>query len=116
MEAKVIIAESVKSGKNNVTVWLVSIPGEEQGKMYCKGAYKALRYAFLLKKRTGVNISENCIAKLSQEIRLQKEAQAAAVQEKVKEVADALTVNKEEPKPKARRQKKGTAKTVDINS
>lgn len=121
MEAKVIIAQNVKSGKNNVNVWLVAIQGEEEGKMYCKSAYKALRYAFLLKKRTGVNISENCITRLSQEIRQMKsKQQAEQTAEGKAEVAEAPkqpeAATAEEPKPKARKPRKSTAKTVSIDT
>ena len=50
MEAKVIIVTEVKSNKSENNVWMVAITGEEQGKAYCKSPYKAMRFAFLLKK------------------------------------------------------------------
>ena len=40
-------------------IWVVSIDGRPHSKVYCKSPYKAMRYAFLLKKRTGLNISDN---------------------------------------------------------
>jgi hypothetical protein len=42
--------------------------------MYCTSAYKAMRLAFLLKKRLGLNISDNCLARLSQEIAKAKDS------------------------------------------
>lgn len=113
MEANVIIAASAKSNKSNNNVWAVYVSGKENEKMYCKNAYKAMRYAFLLKKRSGLNISDNCLARLSFEIAQTKKAQKEVVKEKVKEVAEALSVNKE-AKPKARKQRKRTAKVVSM--
>ena len=113
MEANVIIAASAKSNKSNNNVWVVFISGKEQDKMYCKNAYKAMRFASLLKKRTGLNISDNCLARLSFEIAQAKKANQEAVKDKVEEVAEALTVNKE-AKPKARKPRKHQAKVVSM--
>ncbi len=72
MEARVIIVSNKKSNRSENRVWAVAITGEEQPKAYCKSAYKAMRFAFLLKVRTGLNISENCLARLSQEVQMAK--------------------------------------------
>jgi len=114
MEANVIIAASAKSNKSNNNVWVVFISGKEQEKMYCKNAYKAMRFAFLLKKRTGLNISDNCLTRLSHEITLAKKENQEAAKAKGGEVAEALTTNKKAA-PKARKPRKRTAKVVSIS-
>ena len=113
MEANVIIAASAKSNKSHNNVWVVFISGKEQDKMYCKNAYKAMRFAFLLKKRTGLNISDNCLTRLSHEIALAKKENQEAAKAKVAEVAEALTTNKKAA-PKARKPRKRTAKVVSM--
>ena len=65
-------------------------------KMYCTSAYKAMRLTFLLKKRLGLNISDNCLARLSQEIAKAKGATAPTAQE----------VQKPEPAPVEEKPKK----------
>ena len=52
----------------NTDIWVVSINGREDGRQFCKSAYSAMRYMFLLKRRTGCMISENCLQRLSFEI------------------------------------------------
>lgn len=69
----------ITSGKiNNATahIWVVSISGDNDSRVYCKSPYKAMRYAFLLKKRTGLNISDNCLCRVSHEIARNKAAAA----------------------------------------
>ena len=56
-----------------------------ESQAFCNSAYKAMRFAFMLKKRTGLNISDNCLSRLSQETAGQKSAKAAEMQEKVQE-------------------------------
>ncbi len=68
METRVIIASVVKSNTSNNNVWAVAITGSKQPSVHCKTAFKAMRYMFLLKKKTGLSISENCLARLSAEI------------------------------------------------
>lgn len=93
MEAKVIIVSSVKSNKSENTVWAVAITGEQQAQAYCKSAYKAMRFAFLLKARTGLNISENCLARLSHEVAGRKAAYAAELKKVVKAFCVEHSVN-----------------------
>ena len=93
MEARVIIASAKKSNKSENTVWAVAITGEKKPQAYCKSAYKAMRFAYLLKKRTSLNISENCLARLSQEIAGQKAAKAAEVKEVVEEFIESHSVD-----------------------
>ena len=89
MEAKVIIATVAKTTRENKKIWSVGIEGEEQPQAYCKSAYKAMRFCFLLKKRTeGASISEQCLVILSAEIKEEKAAMANKEgQEKIAEVA-----------------------------
>ena len=66
--SNVILAAKANSGKSTNNVWVVYTSDNSSDKMYCTSAYKAMRLAFLLKKRLGLNISDNCLARLSQEI------------------------------------------------
>ena len=77
MEAKVIIVSVVKSNKSENNVWAVGITGEEQEQAYCKSAWKAMKFAFLLKKQTGFYIEDDSLKMLSEEIARQKAANAA---------------------------------------
>ena len=117
MEARVIIVSAQKSNKSENTVWAVAITGEENPQAYCKSAYKAMRFAFMLKKRTGLSISDNCLSRLSKEIAGQKSAKAAEMQEKVQEVVEEFceehsvdNVLAQKPEPQAEQPKKKARK------
>ena len=73
-----ILVSCVRSNKSDNNVWAVSVQGEEQVKSYCKSPYKAMRYAFLLKKQTGYYISDISLTQLSLEIKRLKELKEAA--------------------------------------
>lgn len=92
----VILAAKANSGKSTSNVWVVYTSADSSDKMYCTSAYKVMRLAFLLKKRMGLNISDNCLARLSQEIAKAKAPQGAAAQE----------VQKPEPAPVEEKPKK----------
>ena len=79
--SNVILAAKANSGKSTNNVWVVYTSDNSSDKMYCTSAYKAMRLAFLLKKRLGLNISDNCLARLSQEIAKAKGATAPTAQE-----------------------------------
>ena len=102
MEAKVIIVSVVKSNKSENNVWAVGITGEEQEQAYCKSAYKAMRFAFLLKKQTGFRIEDASLKSLSEEIARQKAAEAAA---DVEVPAEQEVQPEAEEKPKKRGRK-----------
>ena len=102
--SNVILAAKANSGKSTNNVWVVYTSDNSSDKMYCTSAYKAMRLAFLLKKRLGLNISDNCLARLSQEIA--KAPQGAAAQEVQKQ--EPITAPVEE-KPKKRRGRKPKA-------
>ena len=70
----VILAAKANSGKSTSNVWVVYTSADSSDKMYCTSAYKAMRLAFLLKKRMGLNLSDNCLARLSQEIAKAKDS------------------------------------------
>ena len=72
--SNVILAAKANSGKSTNNVWVVYTSDNSSDKMYCTSAYKAMRLAFLLKKRLGLNISDNCLALLSQEIAKAKDS------------------------------------------
>lgn len=94
--SNVILAAKANSGKSTNNVWVVYTSDNSSDKMYCTSAYKAMRLAFLLKKRLGLNISDNCLARLSQEIAKAKGATAPTVQK----------VQKPEPAPVEEKPKK----------
>ena len=108
----------------NTDIWVVSINGREDGKQFCKSAYSAMRYMFLLKRRTGCLISENCLQRLSFEIaKKKKECLEKLEAVKVKFIEEhsvdnilaqpAVKVAAEKtelPKPKARRGRKPGSK------
>ena len=100
MEAKVIIVSVEKSNKSENNVWAVAITGEEQKQAYCKSAWKAMKFAFMLKKQTGFRIEDASLKSLSEEIARQKAAEAAAEAEKP---AEQEVQTEEKPKKKARK-------------
>lgn len=100
MEAKQIIAAVVKSNQSDNNVWAVSITGEEQPASYCKSAYKAMRFMFMLKKQTGFSISGTCLSELSKTIAMQKAEKEA---DKAASPAEVVEQPAEEPKPKPKR-------------
>ena len=137
MEAKYIIVSVVKSNNSENNVWAVAITGEEQPQGYCKSAYKAMRFAFLLKKQTGINIDDKSLKSLSQQIAEVKakkaEAEAKAGQEKIAEVAEEFldepsgkaerieshsvdAVLAQQPEEKPKKQRRSRAKQVKVES
>lgn len=104
MEAKVIIVTEVKSNKSENNVWMVAITGEEQGQAYCKSPYKAMRFAFLLKKQTGFHIEDASLKALSEEIAKEKVASAESEAEKPAEQEPQAEVKpKKQRKPRAKK-------------
>ena len=118
MEAKVIIVSVEKSNKSENNVWAVAITGEEQKQAYCKSAWKAMKFAFMLKKQTGFYIEDESLHMLSAEIARQKAAAAAAEAEKQ---AEQEVQPKQQPEAEAKpkkarkpRTKKVQAEPVDV--
>lgn len=104
-EKKILAAAAGKVSKEGTSIWTVYVSGEEESKMYCKSALKAMRFAFILKKRTGLDISDSCMERLKQEIQLEKAAKAAAIEEVAKDIAVEHSVDKVlAEKPKAAEQ------------
>ena len=119
MEAKYIIITIVKSNNSENNVWAVAITGEEKPEGFCKSAYKAMRFAFLLKKRTGVMIDDASLKSLSECIAEQKAKEAEAGQEKLAEVAQEFieshsvdAVLEQEPKKARKHRRKAEPKVV----
>ena len=122
-----ILVSCVRSNKSNHNVWAVSVQGEEQVKSYCKSPYKAMRYAFLLKKQTGFYINDICLTSLSLEIKRlkelkgaaaltpeQKEGNDAAVEQFVEEHSvDNVLAKADEEKAKANAKGKGKRKAAE---
>ena len=101
----VIMAVKAISKNPNNNVWIVYFSNDNDEKFYCKSAYKAMRLMFLLKKRTGLNISDNCLARLSFEVARIKAA-AEATEKEVKQEPEPAPV---EEKPKKKRGRKPKA-------
>ena len=115
MEAKVIIVSVVKSNKSENNVWAVGITGEEQEQAYCKSAWKAMKFAFLLKKQTGLYIEDDSLKMLSEEIARQKAAAADAKQPAEHEAQpEADAKPKKEKKARKPRTKKVQAEPVEV--
>ena len=121
MEAKYIIISIVKSNNSENNVWAVAITGEEKPEGFCKSAYKAMRFAFLLKKRTGVMIDDASLKKLSECIAEQKAKEADAKKEKLAEVAQEFVeshsvdaVLEQEPKKARKSRKKSEPKVISM--
>ena len=121
MEAKYIIISIVKSNNSENNVWAVAITGEEKPEGFCKSAYKAMRFAFLLKKRTGVMIDDASLKKLSECIAEQKAKEAEASKDKLAEVAQEFVENhsvdavlEQEPKKSRKSRKKSEPKVISM--
>ena len=83
-----ILVDNVRSNKSDNMVWAVYAQGNEQQTCYCKSPYAAMKMAFLLKKQTGLYISDICLTRLSLEIRKLKEAALTPEQKEAKEHFD----------------------------
>ena len=83
-----ILVDNVRSNKSDNMVWAVYAQGNEQQTCYCKSPYAAMKMAFLLKKQTGLYISDICLTRLSLEIRKLKEAALTPEQKEAKEKID----------------------------
>ena len=105
MEAKVIIVSVVKSNKSENNVWAVGITGEEQEQAYCKSAWKAMKFAFLLKKQTGLYIEDDSLKMLSEEIARQKAAAAGAEQPAEQEAQPEVPAEVQQPEAEAKPKK-----------
>ncbi len=119
-----ILVSSVRSNKSENNVWAVYVQGQEENKSYCKSPYKAMRFAFYLKKLTGCRIAENSLALLSLEIKRIKEASMTAEQKAIKEHVDEVVeefieehsvdnvlAKNDESKTKAKGKRKASKKT-----
>ena len=104
MEAKVIIITVVKSNKSENNVWMVAITGEEQGQAYCKSPYKAMRFAFMLKKQTGFSIEDASLKALSEEIAKQKAAAAEAAEPAEQDAQQLEAKPKKQRKPRTKKE------------
>jgi len=125
MEKQVIVAEMVQSNKSENQVWFVHVTGssqpEHQG--YCKKAYSALQFCFILKARTQLSIDDATVETLKAfyaeherearwaKINARKEAEAKA-QENAEE-ADAEQ-QQEPEQPKKRGRKPGSRKNKEV--
>lgn len=65
MNARMIIVSQKQSNRSDNMVWQVSISNEQNGTQYCSSPLKALRYCFLLKHKSGLPISTNCMNRLT---------------------------------------------------
>ncbi len=71
MEQKLfILVKTEKSNRSENRVWVVSTRSYK--KKYCRNALMALRYAFILKNKTGREIAQDAFDRLITEIRNSK--------------------------------------------
>lgn len=117
MEKSIIIASATKSNRSENRVWTVSITGSAAQPIYCKSAYSAMRLMFLLKIKTGLTISDNCLSRLSSEIARNRAAGAArpsvaAIAQSIAESHAVDTVLNSEPKKKSARRKPRSRKSA----
>ena len=108
MNTNSIIVSHVLSNRSNAMVWAVYVQGTEQYKNYCKSAYSAMKYAFLIKAQHGLQISDNCLTRLSHQIAMEKRAKAEKIQQVAVELAEKYSVNSvlqiaDKPKKKTRK-------------
>ena len=91
----IILVQQVLSNRSNAMVWAVYVQSEEQEqfKNFCKSAYSAMKYAFLIKAQHGLQISENCLTRLSHQIAMEKRAKAEKLQQVAVELAEKYSVN-----------------------
>ena len=61
---KIIVAQQYTT-KMGIQGWAVGITGERKFRMFLRTAKKAMGYMFILKLQTGLNISDNCLQRLS---------------------------------------------------
>lgn len=67
MEQKLfILVKTEKSNRSENNVWVVSTRSYK--KKYCRNALTALRYAFILKKKTGRRIAQDAFDSMMKEI------------------------------------------------
>lgn len=80
--------------KNN-NLWVVSILENDSVRKYCRSAYFAMRYMFLLQSTSvDLYISDNCLLRLSFEIALNRRAMARSIQLHVLEIARVYDMNR----------------------
>lgn len=65
-----ILVKTEKSNRSENNVWVVSTRSYK--KKYCRNALTALRYAFILKKKTGRRIADESFNRLVSEVRSHK--------------------------------------------
>ena len=111
-----ILITSGKKSEATAHIWVVSIDGQPHSKVYCKSPYKAMRYAFLLKKRTGLNISDNCLTRVSHEIARAKAAATAPANEPIEVNVDEPLIPPAAPKPTKKPRAKRTVKKAKASA
>ena len=76
-------------------LWVVSILGRNEIRKYCKSAYSAMRYMFLLQSSSvDLFISDNCLQRLSFEIALNKRELACRIRQHALNIACVYDMNR----------------------
>ena len=79
----------------NKNLWVVSILGNDSVRKYCRSAYSAMRYMFLLQSSSvNLYISDNCLQRLSFEIALNRRAMARRIQQHALDIARVYDMNR----------------------
>jgi hypothetical protein len=78
----------------NKNLWVVSILENDSVRKYCKSAYSAMRYMFLLQSSSAdFYISDNCLQRLSFEIALNKRELACRIRQHALNIACVYDMN-----------------------
>lgn len=79
----------------NKNLWVVSILENDSVRKYCKSAYSAMRYMFLLQSSSSdFYISDNCLQRLSFEIALNKRELACRIRQHALNIAGVYDMNR----------------------
>jgi hypothetical protein len=79
----------------NKNLWVVSILENDSVRKYCKSAYSAMRYMFLLQSSSAdMYISDNCLQRLSFEIALNKRELACRIRQHALNIAGVYDMNR----------------------
>ena len=111
-----ILITSGKKSEATAHIWVVSVDGQPHTRVYCKSPYKAMRYAFLLKKRTGLNISDNCLVRVSAEIARSKAPTVAPSDIPIEVRVNEPLLPPTAPEPKKKPARKRTAKKAKASA
>lgn len=90
-----IFMNTIVAFHHSKNLWVVSILGRNDIRKFCRSAYSAMKYMFLLQSLSAdLYISDNCLQRLSFEIALNRHAMARSIQLHVLEIARVYDMNR----------------------